>query len=76
MGLFYSNESKSELIGYADARYLSYPHKDRSQTGYLLTCGDMAISWRSMKQTFVATSSNHAEIIAIHEASRECVWLR
>ena len=24
----------------------------------------------------VATSSNHAEIIAIHEASRECVWLR
>ena len=24
----------------------------------------------------VATSSNHVEIIAIHEASRECVWLR
>ena len=24
----------------------------------------------------MATSSNHAEIIALHEASRECVWLR
>ena len=24
----------------------------------------------------VATSSNHSEIIAIHEASRECIWLR
>ncbi|KAL6341274.1 hypothetical protein AAG906_032392 [Vitis piasezkii] len=24
----------------------------------------------------VATSSNHSEILAIHEASRECVWLR
>ena len=24
----------------------------------------------------VATSSNHAEIIALHEAVRECVWLR
>ena len=23
-----------------------------------------------------ATSSNHSEIIALHEASRECVWLR
>ena len=23
-----------------------------------------------------ATSSNHSEILAIHEASRECVWLR
>lgn len=29
-----------------------------------------------MKQTITATSSNHAEILAIHEASRECVWLR
>ncbi|XP_048493701.1 uncharacterized protein LOC125494154 [Beta vulgaris subsp. vulgaris] len=28
-----------------------------------------------MKQ-IAATSSNHAEILAIHEASRECVWLR
>ena len=29
-----------------------------------------------MKQTIAATSSNHVEILAIHEASRECVWLR
>ena len=28
------------------------------------------------KQTLVATSSNHAELLALHEASRECVWLR
>ena len=24
----------------------------------------------------VATSSNHSKILAMHEASRECVWLR
>jgi hypothetical protein len=42
----------------------------------LFTCGNTAISWRSVKQTISATSSNHSEIIAIHEASRECVWLR
>jgi len=76
MELFYSNKSKSEMIGYADAGYLSDPHKARSQTDYLFTYGGTAISWRSMKQTLAATSSNHAEIIAIHEASRECVWLR
>lgn len=39
-------------------------------------CGGASISWRSMKQTIVATSSNHAEILVIHEASKECVWLR
>ena len=29
-----------------------------------------------LKQTLVATSTNHSEIIALYEASRECVWLR
>ena len=72
MGLFYPYGSKSQLAGYADAGYLSGPHKGRSQTGYLFTYGGTAISWRSTKQTIAATSSNHAEILAIHKASREC----
>ncbi|RVW38116.1 Retrovirus-related Pol polyprotein from transposon TNT 1-94 [Vitis vinifera] len=59
-----------------DAGYLSDPHKGRSQTGYVFNCNGTAISWRSVKQTMVATSSNHSEILAIHEASRECIWLR
>ena len=63
------------MIGYADASYLSDPHKIRSQTGYMFTCKGTLISWRSQKQTLFATSSNHAEVIALHEASRECVWL-
>jgi hypothetical protein len=76
IGLFYPRGSNSQLVGYADAGFLSDPHKGRSQTGYLFTCGSTTISWRSIKQTLVATSSNHSEIIAIHEASRECIWLR
>ena len=76
MGLFYPKIPKLELIGYADAGYLSDPHHGRSQTGYLFTSGDTTISWRSVKQTITATSSNHAELLALHEASRECVWLR
>ena len=54
MGLLYSNASKLELIGYADAGYLSDPHKTRSQTGYLFTCGGTTVSWRLMKQKIVA----------------------
>ncbi|KAK1434445.1 hypothetical protein QVD17_00187 [Tagetes erecta] len=56
--------------------YLSDPHKEISHTGFVFMNGGTAISWRSQKQTLVATSSNHAEVIALHEASRECVWLR
>ncbi|XP_070667829.1 secreted RxLR effector protein 161-like [Malus domestica] len=87
LGLFYTRESSnvaapygtwidSHLIGFTDARYLSDPHKARSQTSYVFTVGDTAIFWRSTKQTLVATSSNHTEIFALHEASRECFWLK
>ena len=76
IGLFYSKVPKPELLGYTDAGYLSDPYKTISQLGYVFTYGDIAISWRSVKQTMVATSSNHSELLAIHEASRECMWLR
>ena len=76
MGLFYSKESKQQLFGYANAWYISDPHKGRSQTGYVFNCNDTTISWRSVKQTMVVTLSNHSKILAIQEASRKCIWLR
>ena len=76
MGLFYSKISKQQLLGYADARYLSNPHKSISQTRYVFNCNRNTISWRYIKQTMVATSSNHLEILAIHEENRECIWLK
>ena len=76
MRLFYSKESKQQLLGYANIGYLLDPHKARSQTGYVYSCNGDAISWKSVKQTVIATSLNHSEILALHEASRECIWLR
>ena len=55
---------------------LSDPHNAKSQTGFVFLHGGTTISWKSSKQTLVATSTNHSEIIALYEASRECVWLR
>ena len=52
------------------------PHNSKSQTGYLFTCGGTIISWKLVKQTITTTSSNHAELLALHEASREGAWLR
>ncbi|XP_059277702.1 secreted RxLR effector protein 161-like [Lycium ferocissimum] len=64
LGLFYSNNCSPNLVGYADAGYLSDPHKARSQPGYVFICGGVAISWRSTKKFIVATSSKHAKIIS------------
>ena len=61
------------MVGYVDAGYMSDPHNAKSQTGFVFLCGGAAISWRSVKQTLVATSTNHSEIIALYEATRECL---
>ncbi|KAM3327832.1 hypothetical protein P3S68_033294 [Capsicum galapagoense] len=73
MSLFYSKNSSPDLIGHTDVEYLSDPHKAWSQIGYVFICGGIAISERYTKQSIVATSSNHDEIITIHEANREYV---
>ena len=87
LGLFYPYGSSSDatpsvsrvdsrLVGYADAGYLSDPYKARSQTSYTFTIRGIKISWRSTKQNLVATSSNHAKILDLHESAQECFWLR
>ena len=59
MGLFYLKESKQQSLEYANAGYLSDPHKAISQTWYVFNCNRTTISWRFFKQTMVATSLNH-----------------
>jgi hypothetical protein len=71
-----SEKGDLTMVGYVDASYMPDPHNARSQTGFVFLCGGAAISWRSVKQTLVATSTNHSEIIALYEATQECVWLR
>ena len=44
LGLFYSNNSKQKLIGYADAGHLFDPHKAKSQKGYVFINNGTTIS--------------------------------
>jgi hypothetical protein len=76
LGLFYKRNQELTMLGYAEAGYMYDPHNDKSQTGFIFLYGGTTISWGSFKQTLVATSTNHLEIIAMYEAARECVWLR
>ncbi|GJT41381.1 hypothetical protein Tco_0941246 [Tanacetum coccineum] len=62
---------QNTMGGYKDAGYMSDPHTGRSQPEYVFTGSNAAISWRFIKQTMSATSSNHAKILSIHEVSQE-----
>ena len=76
LGLLYSWDGAAKFVGYADVGYKSDPKTGKSQTSYIFIKNGAPISWKSVKQTVTATSTNHAELIAFHEASRELVWLR
>lgn len=63
------------LIGYADADYAEDRDTRKSNTGFVFLFGG-PISWACRKQTCVALSSTEAEVIALSEAAKECIWLR
>ena len=69
LGLYFQKTQDSSLVGYTDTGYMSDPHNARSQTGFIFLHG-------SRPSKLVATSTNNSDIIALYEASRECVWLR
>jgi hypothetical protein len=75
-GLLYRRGEHSNLKGFVDAGYKSDPNTGRSQAGYVFTMGEAAISWRSKKNTVVATSTAHAEIIALYEGTRQAYALK
>jgi len=76
LGLHYTRSIDPTLVGYTNVGYRFDPATSKSKMGYVFLQHGVAISWKSVKQTIIATSSNHIEIIALHEVSQECIWLQ
>jgi hypothetical protein len=76
LGLYYQKTNNPKISGFADSGFRTDVTAGKSQTGYIFLKNGAPISWKSTKQTVTATSTNHAELLAFHEAARECVWLR
>ena len=47
----------------------------QSRSGYLFILGGNLITWRTKKQSNVAKSSTEAELVALSQATQECLWL-
>ena len=76
LGFLYTKGGQEEITGYADAGFKSDEIFGKSQTGYIFLKNNALITWKSVKQTVTATSTNHSELVAFHEAAREAIWLR
>ena len=72
--LTYRRSDQLEIIGYSDSDFAGCQDSRRSTSGYIYLLAGGAISWRSAKQTLVASSTMAAEFVACYEASNQGIW--
>lgn len=64
------------LTAYTDADYGADSVDRKSRSGYILYFNNGPVAWGSKKQSCVATSTTHAEYIALYVVTKEVVWCR
>ncbi|KAJ9547196.1 hypothetical protein OSB04_019739 [Centaurea solstitialis] len=74
--LTYRKSDSLEIVGYSDSDFGGCQDTGRSTSGYVYILAGGAISWKSVKQTLVASSTMAAEFVACYEASNHGIWLR
>ncbi|XP_052728444.1 secreted RxLR effector protein 161-like [Vigna angularis] len=74
--LTYRKSDHLEMVGYSDSDYAGCVDSRKSTFGYVYLLAGGAISWKSAKQSVIATSTMEAEFMACFEATVHALWLR
>eukprot|EP00253_Pinus_taeda_P012484 PITA_12484 len=76
LGIKYTQVDDFSLIGYYDSDFDGDKETGVSTSGYAMSLGSGAVSWRSRKQSVPADSTTEEEYVAAAEEMKEIVWLR
>ena len=71
-----TSPTSTGITGFTDSDWAGDIDSRKSTSGYVFLLYGGAISWKSTKQSVVATSSTEAEYIACSEAAKEALWIR
>ncbi|KAL0313499.1 UNVERIFIED_CONTAM: Retrovirus-related Pol polyprotein from transposon TNT 1-94 [Sesamum radiatum] len=74
--LLYRRTENLEVVGYSDSDFAGCVDSRKSTFGYIFMIASGAVSWRSAKQTLIATSTMEAEFVSCFEATSHGVWLK
>ena len=74
--LTYRRSDSLEIFGYSDSDFVGCQDSKRSTLGYVFMLAGGVISWRSSKQTLIASSTMVVEFIPCYDASNHGIWLR
>ena len=74
--LMYRQTDNLDLVSYSDADFAGCIYSRKSTFGYVFIMACEVVSWRSVKQTLISTSTMEAEFISCFEATSQGVWLK
>ena len=74
--LTYKRFDHLDVVGYSDSDFAGCLDSRKSTSGYVFLLVGGSISWRSAKQTLVATSTTEAKFVSCFEATSQAIWLR
>nr|KYP32433.1 Retrovirus-related Pol polyprotein from transposon TNT 1-94 [Cajanus cajan] len=74
--LTYRRSNHLKVIGYLDSDFAGCVDSRKSTLGYVFFLAGGAISWKSAKQTVVASSTMEAEFVACFKVTIQANWLR
>jgi transposase InsO family protein len=74
--LMYRRTDSLEVIGYCDSDFAGCVDSRKSTSGYIFMLAGGAVSWRSVKQSLIATSTMEAEFVSCFEATSHGVWMK
>ena len=74
--LTYRKVDSLELVGYTDSDFASCSYDRKSISSYIFMFVGGAVSWKSVKQTLITSSTMHAEFVACYGAVVQATWLR
>ena len=74
--LTYRKLDQLEIFGYSDSDFVGCRDSMKSTSGYIYLLAGGAMSWKSVKQSIIASSTMVAEFVARYEASNHGIWLQ
>jgi len=74
--LFYSCNNQLKMTAYTDASYGNCFDTRRNFSAYIFQLGNTTISWRCLKQRFVAASTCEAQYMALAMTKKHHLWLK
>ena len=74
--LMYKRTDNLEIIGYSNSNFAGCVDSRKSISGYIFMFAGGNVSWRSAKQTLIATSIMEAEVVSCFEATSHGVWMK